>query len=269
MKFSSIPTLGALFAVASASLYTTDVAVVCSGADPTTITQTVTVTAAPYSGGSNTYVPSNRPPYVTTAGGSVTSVDYSGSQTSVWVYPTGSASHDCTVAIYEQTTVINVIIVNIYVSIVNGTTTTITSTVSGAHPTWTPPPPPPHPYHNSTSTWSSYTSSMPLSTGYHGHHSYNTTSTRSSHIHLSTGVSTHSRNGTHSTSTPTSSFTLNGKPLSTGGSSSKPYGTGKLQSSLPLTTLPAKSTGNRIPSQPTASSSTVLPNGRRANAWYA
>jgi hypothetical protein len=242
-------------------LYTTDVAVVCTGADPTTVTQTVTVTAAPYSGGNNTWIPSSRPPYIKTVGGSVTSVDYSGTQTSVWVYPTGSSSHDCTVAIYEETTIINVIIVNINVLIINGTTITVTSTVTGAHPTWTPLPPFHH--HNSTST-----------------RSWNTTSTRSSHTHsmlLSTGVHTHSKNGTHYTSTPTSSHTLNTKPLSTGGSSSstslvsysQPYGTGNLPSSTGMTTLPAEFSSNGIPPQPTTSSSTALPNGRRANAWYA
>jgi len=253
-----MPALGALFAVASASSYTTDVAVVCTGADPTTVTQTVTVTAAPYSGGTNTFTPSNPPPYVTTNGGSVTSVDYSGSQTSVWVYPTGSSSHDCTVAIYEKTTIINVIVVNINVSTFNNVATTVTSTVSGAHPTWTPPPPPPH-------------------------HSYNTTSTRSSHtssMWLSTGTYTHSKNGTHSTTKPTSSTTLHSRPLSTGESSSsehtissvsssKPYGTGNMPSPTGKTTLPAKFSGSGIPPMPTASSSIVLPKGRRASAWYA
>lgn len=94
MKFSTIPVLGALFAVASAG------------------------------------------PYVTTSGGSVTSVDYSGSKTSVWVYPTGSPSHDATVAIYEND-IINVVIININVQIINGATTTLTSTKSDK-PTWVP-----------------------------------------------------------------------------------------------------------------------------------
>ena len=257
MKFSGIPAFSALFAVASAS-YTTDVALVCT-ADPTTVTQTVTVTAAPYSGGGNTYTPSNLPPDVTTNGGFVTSVDYSGSLTSVWVYPTGSSSHDCTVAIYEKTTIINVIVVNINVSIVNNVTTTITSTVSGAYPTWTPPPPPPY-------------------------HSFNMTSTRSSShtssMRLSTGVYTQSKNGTYSTTKPTSSMTLHTRPLSTGESSSsknatssvsvsQPYGTGNMSTPTGKTTPSAKFSGSGIPPMPTASSSIVLPRGRRANAWYA
>jgi plastocyanin len=152
MKFSTIPTLGALFAVASASLHTQEVDVVCTDANPTTVTQTVTVTAPPHGG--NTYVPANArgnpSPYVTTYGGSVTSVDYSGSTTSVWVYPTGSPSHDCTVAIYENDTV-NVIIININVQIVNGATTTITSTKTDVKPTWVPQLP-----YSTTSTSSSY-----------------------------------------------------------------------------------------------------------------
>jgi plastocyanin len=152
MKFSTIPTLGALFAVASAGLHTQEVDVVCTDPYPTTVTQTVTVTAPPHGG--NTYVPTNAPrdpsPYITTYGGSVTSVGYSGSKTSVWVYPTGSPSHDCTVAIYENDTV-NVIIININVQIVNGATTTITSTKTDVKPTWVPQLP-----YSTTSTTSSY-----------------------------------------------------------------------------------------------------------------
>lgn len=137
MKFFSISTLTGLFALASAAFHTQHVDVVCTDADPTTVTQTVTVY-----GGSNkvTDVP-NPAPYVTTVGGSVTSIDYYGSRSSVWVYPTGSPDHDCTVAIYENNVFITVIIVNINVSLVNGVTKTITSTVTGAQPTWTPKPP--------------------------------------------------------------------------------------------------------------------------------
>jgi hypothetical protein len=61
------------------------------------------------------------------------------------VYPTGTGSHDCTVAVYEKE-VVTVIIINIDIKIINGYTTTITSTVTDApKPTYTPilPPLPP------------------------------------------------------------------------------------------------------------------------------
>ncbi|KAF4626143.1 hypothetical protein G7Y89_g12016 [Cudoniella acicularis] len=141
MKFSSIASLGAVFGLASAN-HIQDVQVVCTDPAPTTVYQTVTVTAggAGLPGNNNAY--SSAPtPYVTTAGATVTSVDYNGSQTSVWVYPTGTGSKDCTVAIYEQNTV-TVIIVNISVTVINGATTTITSTVSGATASTTPALPP-------------------------------------------------------------------------------------------------------------------------------
>ncbi|KAH8687363.1 hypothetical protein BGZ60DRAFT_522026 [Tricladium varicosporioides] len=116
--------------------------VVCTDV-PTTVYKTVTVTAG--AGGNNHQqsAPATTP-YVVTAGPTVTSVDYSGDKTSVWVYPTGTGSKDCTVAIYEKTKV-TVVIININVTIINGVTTTITSTKSGVPPTYTPtlPPTPP------------------------------------------------------------------------------------------------------------------------------
>ncbi|CAG8954307.1 hypothetical protein HYFRA_00005928 [Hymenoscyphus fraxineus] len=145
MKFSTISSLGAFLSAASAGTHLEQH--VCTDAAPSTVYQTVTVTAAPggdyYSGGKNqpvTTVP--QPPYVTTGASQVTSVDYDGTKSTVWVYPTGSpASKDCTVAIYENNVVINVVVVNIGVTIINGSPITITKTLT-EKPTETPTPPP-------------------------------------------------------------------------------------------------------------------------------
>ncbi|TVY15895.1 putative GPI-anchored cupredoxin [Lachnellula arida] len=97
-----------------------------------------------YIGPPSTYVGNSKsgaiaPPYVTTSGTVVTSVDYSYTATSVWVYPAGSSpTKECTVAIYEETTV-TVVIINVNITVdVNGQTTTICSTNSGKLPTTTP-----------------------------------------------------------------------------------------------------------------------------------
>jgi hypothetical protein len=148
MKFSTISTLGGLLSVAAADHIQE---VVCIDPAPITVTKTVTVTAGGQGQGQVT-TPAYTPPYVTTAGSQVTSVDYQGSKTSVWVYPTGTGSHDCTVAVYEKN-VVTVIIVNISVTIINGNPTTVTSTVTDApKPTWTPTPPTPPTSSTSTST---------------------------------------------------------------------------------------------------------------------
>jgi hypothetical protein len=153
MKLSTIATLGGLLGVGLANHIQE---VVCTDPAPVTVIQTVTVTAGS-GGNSQVTTTPDKSPYVTTAGSQVTSVDYSGSKTSVWVYPTGTGSKDCTVAIYENETVV-VVIINISVTIINGQTTTVTSTVTNAPPpTYTPTPPP------QTSTTS--TSSPPSSTG--------------------------------------------------------------------------------------------------------
>ncbi|TVY25617.1 putative GPI-anchored cupredoxin [Lachnellula hyalina] len=115
-----------------------------------------------YIGPPSTYVGNSKsgaiaPPYVATSGTVVTSVDYSYKATSVWVYPVGSSpTKDCTVAIYEETTV-TVVVININITIINGQATTICSTISGQMPTTTPPiPAPPTTYSQpptSTSVW--------------------------------------------------------------------------------------------------------------------
>jgi len=140
MKFSTIATLGGLLSVGLAD-HTQQV--VCIDPKPSTVTVTVTA------GGSGGYQnpgqvtsPPQAPPYVVTAGPTVTSVDYNGDKTSVWVYPTGDASRQCTVAVYEKE-VVTVIIINIDITVINGQTTTVTSTVTNAPPpTYTPTLPP-------------------------------------------------------------------------------------------------------------------------------
>ncbi|EHL00969.1 Cupredoxin [Glarea lozoyensis ATCC 20868] len=148
MKFSTLSTLAGLLSIGAANHIQE---VVCIDPPPYTVTETVTVTACA-TANSQVTAAAIKPPYVTTAGSQVTSVDYSGTKTSVWVYPTGTGSHDCTVAVYEQNTV-TVIIVNISVTVINGLPTTVTSTVTnGPKPTWMPTPPPPPPASTTTVT---------------------------------------------------------------------------------------------------------------------
>lgn len=144
MKFSTISTLGGLLSVASASTHTEQH--VCQDGSPSTVYQTVTVTAGGpggYPGNNQVATPVPQQPYVTTGGSQVTSVDYDGTKSTVWVYPTGSPANnrDCTVAIYEKNVVINVVVVNIGITIVNGATSTVTQTLT-VPPTYTPTPPP-------------------------------------------------------------------------------------------------------------------------------
>jgi len=84
MQFSKISALASLLAFASAGLHTEEIAVVCTDADPVTITQTVTVTAPCSISPSGPFTTSSSPPapIVTTV------VDKSGSKTFVWVYST-------------------------------------------------------------------------------------------------------------------------------------------------------------------------------------
>ncbi|KAG4438515.1 hypothetical protein IFR05_005989 [Cadophora sp. M221] len=232
MKFSSVSSFSALLAFASASLYTQQVDVICTCPDPTPVTQTVTVTAP-----CTTAPPYSPPPYITTDRGTVTSVEYNGSRSSIWVYPTGSPNRDCTVAVYENNIFINVIIVNIDIKIFNGETKTITSTVTDAKPTWTPKPPQTVTYYstlvtrNSTETASYTSTKMPISTG---------------------------SNGRPSSSSSSSPTTISTK---------KPYSTGNVV--IPsITGYPPKATGPIVPHQPTTTSIYYGAKGRRAARWY-
>lgn len=167
MKFSGIATLSALLGL-SAATYTqktkVEVDVVCTDYPASTYTKTVTVTAPPtygYPGPAATGYP-----WVKTVDGYVTSYDYNGSKTTVYVYPTGSASHDATVAVYDKTVIVNVFIINIDVTVVNGQTTTKTVTKTDK-PTYTPlPPPPKETYTASTSTSKSYSYSTSTSSAH-------------------------------------------------------------------------------------------------------
>ncbi|THV52229.1 hypothetical protein BGAL_0085g00190 [Botrytis galanthina] len=144
MKFSSISTVSSLLSLTSAQLYTETVPVVCSSAPPSTVTQTVTITE----GGSGPYYPTTTlsypitSKYITTADGTVTSVNYDGeSQSTVWVYPTGTGNKKhCTVATYENDIVIDVNIVDITIIIIDGFHVTKTATVTDSI-TYTPAPP--------------------------------------------------------------------------------------------------------------------------------
>ncbi|CAD6439213.1 e62a7027-20c5-45de-9890-802a0de5c1fa [Sclerotinia trifoliorum] len=150
MKFSSISIVSSLLALGSAQLDIETTPVVSSGASPSIVTETITVTE----GGSSGYQTDPIYPtttagypmsseYITTAQGTVTSVKYDGeSQSTVWVYPTGTGNKKhCTVATYENNIVIDVNIVDITIIIIDGFlfTETVTLTESA---TYTPTPPP-------------------------------------------------------------------------------------------------------------------------------
>lgn len=153
MKFSTISTLSGLLSVASAGTHTEQHVCQDPYGAPSTVYQTVTVTAPAggypggYPGGNNqVYTPAPQPPYVITGGSQVTSVVYDGTKSTVYVYPTGAPPNnkDCTVAVYEKNVVINVVIINIGITINNGVTETVTKTLT-EKPTYTPtlPPTPP------------------------------------------------------------------------------------------------------------------------------
>jgi len=138
MKFSTLSILAAILGFTVADHIQQ---VVCIDPPPTTVTHTVTVTAG-VNGASQVTAAPHQPPYVVTAGSQVTSVDYAGTKTSVWVYPTGTGSHDCTVAVYENN-IVTVFIINISITIVNGNPTTVTSTITNAPPPTSTPALPP------------------------------------------------------------------------------------------------------------------------------
>ncbi|KAH6666141.1 hypothetical protein B0J14DRAFT_207493 [Halenospora varia] len=166
MKFttSTIAAFASILSFASAN-YIQEV--VCIDV-PTTVYKTVTVTAR--AGGNNQQQSASVPtPWVTTTGPTVTSIDYSRDKTSVWVYPTGAGSKDCTVAIYEKTKV-TVVIININVTIINGVTTTITSTKSGVPPTYIPTLPPTPPVTTTTTPPPGSTTYPPRPGATHCHH---------------------------------------------------------------------------------------------------
>jgi hypothetical protein len=192
MKFSSISSLAGLLAVASANYpevpedhypeyyHVQYEKVICTDPAPYTKTETYTVTEyvptwvePPYTVSEYhpkpTYPPNYPQPYVVTEGPTVTSVDYYGDKTSVWVYPTGYGSHDCTVAVYEKDVIINVVIINIDITIIDGEAYTKTSTVYDRKPTYTPHLPPYYPEHPS------YTSYPPHPTGYNPSSTYTST----------------------------------------------------------------------------------------------
>jgi len=158
MKFSSFATFAGLTALAAASpdytiAYTGDV--VCTD-QTTTVTETQTVTLV---GGNqlptNTYS-HTKPPMVITSGGVVTSIDYGyHDQSTVYVYPTGDGKKDITKVIYEGIIIIEVVVINIDITVINGATQTVTTTVNNP-PASIPPP--------GTSSTSTATASSPAQT---------------------------------------------------------------------------------------------------------
>jgi len=221
MKFSTVSSLAGLLAVASANYpavpepqypehyHTQWEKVICTDPVPYTYTETVTITEyastypvePTYTVTEPPYQPTS-PPYIVTDGPTVTSVDYHEDKTTVWVYPTGTGSHDCTVAIYKDTIIINVVIVNIDITINNGSPVTVTSTVWDQQPTYTPTLP------TTLTITDTYTSAYtPYSSGYNPSSTYTSTysppyptetsSTYSSSSHSSDSSSSYSSTSTY------------------------------------------------------------------------
>jgi len=211
MKFATTTVVALLSGLASADYYTS---VLCTAP---TVTVTFTETACNTYPGS--YVtqppapPATNPPYITTANGQVTSCDYgSDSRSTVYVYPTGKPSYDAICGVYQQISLISLVVVHIDVVVNNyGQTTTVTSTKTD-HPTWTPPPPPPPTYTPPVYTNSSSTYSSP--TGYN-------TSTSSPYSSYPTGYSS-----SFSSSSSNIYSSSNSSSSTYASSSSTPYSTG-------------------------------------------
>jgi plastocyanin len=166
MKFSRVAALSMLSGLSIASSdYTTGVG--CTVAPPSTVYKTVTVTTAAV--GTQVSVSQARgattvAPYVTTANGMVTSCDYHGGSSTVYVYPTGSGNYDATQAVYnENGIVVQINIITINITINNGQTSTVTITKTD-NPTSTPTPPP----NSSTESKASYTGTRTKSTTHTG-----------------------------------------------------------------------------------------------------
>lgn len=68
--------------------------------------------------------------WATTVGGLVTSYDYNHVSSTVWVFPTGSGSHEATKVIFDGVHVVNISIVVVVVEVVNKQTMTIVSSDS-------------------------------------------------------------------------------------------------------------------------------------------
>jgi len=162
MKFSNLAVFAGMTALAAATPDHTvefTAEVVCTDYT-TTVTETTTVTVAgnPITAPPAAYTPAG-PPSITTVGGVVTSVDYgSNGQSTVYVYPTGSDMKGVTKVIYEETIIIEVVVIDISITIDNGATQTVTTTLS-TPPSSIPPPPPP-----TTSVSTTTTGSAPAQT---------------------------------------------------------------------------------------------------------
>jgi plastocyanin len=70
--------------------------------------------------------------WATTGGGLVTSYDYNDASSTVWVFPTGSGSHEATKAIFEGVQVINISFVVVVVEVIDSQTMTVVSSNSSS-----------------------------------------------------------------------------------------------------------------------------------------
>jgi plastocyanin len=70
--------------------------------------------------------------WATTGGGLVTSYDYNDASSTVWVFPTGSGSHEATKVIFEGVQVINISFVVVVVEVFNSQTMTVVSSGSSS-----------------------------------------------------------------------------------------------------------------------------------------
>jgi plastocyanin len=179
MQFSTFAILAGLSAMAAATpVYNVETVVdlkatidlTCDDMPPSTVTQTVTVTAPPAPPATMVPAPpmTQAPPPTTwyTSGGASTSIAYNGPASTIYVCPTGASNHQCSKTVYKNNVIIENVIIIIDVQIIQNTPVTVTSTVTTGVVTATPPPPPP-PASSTASQGSTSTASSSSSSATH------------------------------------------------------------------------------------------------------
>jgi plastocyanin len=122
MKLLTFP---ALAAVCIAAIINPFDPLICFDSSPNRISATSTTSASQL-------VTSSTKGWATTGGGLVTSYDYNNASSTVWVFPTGSGSHDATKVIFEGVQVINISFVVVVVEVINSQTMTVVSSNSSS-----------------------------------------------------------------------------------------------------------------------------------------
>ena len=99
---------------------------ICFDSSPNRITATSTTSSATQS------VTSSAKGWATAGGGLVTSYDYDNASSTVWVFPTGSGTHEATKVIFEGVQVINISFVVVVVEVIHSQTMTVVSSDSSS-----------------------------------------------------------------------------------------------------------------------------------------